>query len=329
MIDIDKGSRYHPLSENGEGVEPVLEAVRGIGLQVGLESQSSRTGGIHIWFPMKDAVLTWDLAVAIQDALTEAGLENRNGVLEVRPNQKSYNSQYQAIRAPLTGEGIALFIDDIGFTEELAILKQQWIKAKVNSLFSSPKKRNRKRCYSSNRRGQQKKKGGLNQAERILESGFTGKSQTQLIKLAAMQKARLIEELDTEHALRERSHQLIEEAPGYKEHCRHKKAIKNRTYISRSEIKKALSLIPGGYQGTWKEEANTRKRENSKKQAQIQVERMLRNQCHYKSRADAFLDIKENGGPNRYWWYKRENATYLSEIVERIRTGGHPEHGTL
>ena len=125
MIDIDEGSRYHPLSENGEGVDPVLEAVRGIGLQVGLEFQSSRTGGIHIWFPMKDAVLTWDLAVAIQDALTEAGLEIRNGVLEARPNQKSYNSQYQAIRAPLTGEGNALFIESIGLTEELAILKQK------------------------------------------------------------------------------------------------------------------------------------------------------------------------------------------------------------
>ena len=33
---------------------------------------------------MKDAVLTWDLAVGIKDALTEAGLENRNGVLEVQ-----------------------------------------------------------------------------------------------------------------------------------------------------------------------------------------------------------------------------------------------------
>ena len=178
---------------------------------------------------------------------------------------------------------------------------------------------------SSNRRGRPKKKGGLNQAVKVLEVGFTGKSQTQNIKLAAMQKARLIEGLDTESALRERSHQLIEEAPGYEEHCRHKKAINNRTYISRSEIKKALSLIPGGYQGTWKEKANARKRDNSKKQAQIQLERMLRNQSHYKSKAEAFLDIKKNGGPSRAWWYKRENATYLSKIAERTRTGGNPE----
>ena len=324
-VDIDQGSPYHPGTDGGAGLAPVLNALSEIGLNEGLEIQSSCSGGLHLWFPLCEPVGTWKLAVALEDTCERNQLQVENGVLELRPNRKGYGTQYLAIRAPLSGEGNGLIVEGFGIVENHTAFMLQWNEAQnANQII---KVEDKKSCTiaSSNRRGQQKKKGGLNQAEKILETGFTGKSQTQRIKLAAMQKARLIEELDTESALRERSHQLIEEAPGYEEHCRHKKAINNRTYISRSEIKKALSLIPGSYQGTWKEKANARKRDNSKKQAQIQLERMLRNQSHYKSKAEAFLDIKKNGGPSRAWWYKSENAAYLSEIAERVRAGGNSE----
>jgi len=324
-VDIDQGSPYHPGTDGGAGLAPVLNALSEIGLNEGLEIQSSCSGGLHLWFPLCEPVGTWKLAVAIEETCERNQLQVENGVLELRPNRKGYGTQYLAIRAPLSGEGNGLIVEGFGIVENHTAFMLQWNEAQIANHFKKVEDKKSSTIPSSNRRGRPKKKGGLNQAVKVLEVGFTGKSQTQNIKLAAIQKARLIEGLDTESALRERSHQLIEEAPGYEEHCRHKKAIKNRTYISRSEIKKALSLFPGGYQGTWKEKANVRRRDNSKKQAQIQLERMLRNQCHYKSRAEAFLDIKKNGGPSRTWWYKRENATYLSVVDKRIRTDGHSE----
>ena len=329
-LDIDQGSPYHPGTKGGLGLAPVLNALSEIGLNEGLEIQSSCSGGLHLWFPLCEPVGTWKLAVAIEDACERNQLQVENGVLELRPNRKGFGTQYLAIRAPLSGEGNGLIVEDFGIVENHTAFMLQWNEAQNANHIIKVEDKESCTIPSSNRRGQQKKKGGLNQAVKVLETGFTGKSQTQRIKLAAMQKARLIEELDTESALRERSHQLIEEAPGYQVHCRHKEAIKNRTYISRSEIKKALSMIPGGYHGTWKEEANLRKRESSKKQAQIQIERIQQNQIVYKSITEAISDLRSHGGPSRSWWYKQRNSTYLTALMQNVKedqadqSGGDP-----
>ena len=319
-VDIDQGSPYHPGTDGGAGLTPVLNALSEIGLNKGLEIQSSSSGGLHLWFPLCEPIGTWKLAVAIEETCERNKLQVENGVLELRPNRKGYGTQYLAIRAPLSGEGNGLIVEGFGIVENHKAFMLQWSEAQIANHFKKVEEKKSSTIPSSNSRRRQKKKGGLNQAMKVLEVGFTGKSQTQRIKLAAMQKARLIEELDTESALRERSHQLIEEAPGYQEHCRHKHAIRNRSYISSSEIKKALRLIPSGYEGTWKEKANAKKKESAKNQAQAQIERMRQNNCVYKSRSEAFIAIKKNGGPSRAWWYKRENATYLRDLVERVRS---------
>uniref|UniRef100_UPI001E4649B4 hypothetical protein n=1 Tax=Synechococcus sp. CB0205 TaxID=232363 RepID=UPI001E4649B4 len=65
----------------GEGIEPVLDALRTIGLESGVEFQSSTTGGIHIWFPLTKPARTWDLAIAKQRTLEINNIEAKNGVL--------------------------------------------------------------------------------------------------------------------------------------------------------------------------------------------------------------------------------------------------------
>ena len=100
--------------------------------------------------------------------------------------------------------------------------------------------------------------------------------------------------------------------------------------ISRTEIKKALSLVPGGYQGTGKEKANVRKRESSKKQAQLLIEQIQMNEMVYNSITEAISDLRSNGGPSRSWWYKENNSFYLTSLMQNVKhakadqSGGDP-----
>jgi len=316
VLDIDEGSRYHPLSEEGEGVEPVLEALEGIGLKVGLEFQSSTTGGMHIWFPIKNAVGTWDLAVAIQHALTDAGLEIKNGILEVRPNKKSFNSQYQAIRAPLTGEGNALFIEDIGLTEELAVLKQEWTKAKEVNQFIPTGECNRNDRCSSNRRGQGNNQGKLIQAQERVETGFTGRGQTNELKLACLQVARLIEGLSSEVEIRERTIEMLTGAPGYQEFCGHKAEIESGRYITRTETLKALCLIPGGYKNTWKERVNKERSRSARERACAALQEAFDEKKRFSNLTEAHQHMRERGAPVKSWWHKRPQSDLLQALKD-------------
>ena len=203
-VDIDQGSPYHPGTDGGAGLAPVLNALSEIGLNEGLEIQSSCSGGLHLWFPLCEPVGTWKLAVAIEETCLRNQLQVENGVLELRPNRKGYGTQYLAIRAPLSGEGNGLIVEGFGIVENHTAFMLQWNEAENANRLKKIEDKESCTISSSNRRGQPKKKGGLNQAVNVLEVGFTGKSQTQRIKLEAMQKARLIEELESESAERER-----------------------------------------------------------------------------------------------------------------------------
>ena len=203
-VDIDQGNPYHPGTVGGDGLAPVLKALSEIGLNKGLEIQSSSSGRLNLWFPLCEPIGTWKLAVAIEETCERNKLQVENGVLELRPNRKGYGTQYLAIRAPLSGEGNGLIVEGFGIVENHKAFMLQWNEAQNANRLKEIEDKESCTISSSNRRGQPKKKGGLNQAVNVLEVGFTGKSQTQRIKLEAMQKARLIEELESESAERER-----------------------------------------------------------------------------------------------------------------------------
>lgn len=104
MLDVDRGSRYHPL--NGS-VGPILEALAGIGLAEHIKIRSSASLGLHLYFPLAKPVKCWWLAKQVHGALTAAGIEIANGTLELFPNQKPYEpdpakrTEYQGHRLPL------------------------------------------------------------------------------------------------------------------------------------------------------------------------------------------------------------------------------------
>ena len=320
-IDIDIQSRYHPASEEGEGIEPVLDAMRSIGMTSGLEFQSSYSEGIHIWFPLARPTVTWQLAIAMDTACRRNGLEVRNGVLELRPNRKGYGSQYLAIRAPFTGEGNALWIAKYDLVEELDVLRLKWSDAQAsNALIWDPSQKATTEICSSNRRGQVERKNRLLESQERLRLGFTSTGQTQEIKLAALQIARLIEGIEDEGELLTRTCTLIREAPGFSEHCRHKSAILNLRYVTRGELRKALRMTPGGYKNTWKEQANEKRATDAKARAMDVMAEIERNSISFTSMTEAFAYIKAHFGPTKSWWHKSENHTLLEQL--RSRTAG-------
>jgi hypothetical protein len=245
-----------------------------------------------------------------------SGLEIRDGVLELRPNTKNYGSSYKGIRAPLSGEGNAIWVENVDLVDELGALKLFWLdKAPHNCLrWSDELAKDLEVTTSSNRRGQKGKTICLEVIKERLAAGFTGLGQTQEIKLAALQFARLIEGIDNICKLEARVYELIRQAPGYGQYCGHQAAIDKGKYLTKGELKKALALKPGGYAGTWKERSNDRRSTDASKRASDCLEEAVSEGIVFRCESEAIKHLKAKGAPSRSWWRKKEN----SEILERL-----------
>lgn len=98
MIDIDRGSLYHPEHDGFEAIVGVMET---LGLCRHLAVQSSESGGLHLYFPLSGSVSSWALADAVQTALTAAGIAVVGGQCELFPNRRSYGMEFNGHRLPL------------------------------------------------------------------------------------------------------------------------------------------------------------------------------------------------------------------------------------
>lgn len=321
-VDIDTNSRYHPASVYGEGIEPVLEALARIGLNQAVWFQSSWSTGIHLWFPLAQSCRTWGLAVELVKAIQASNLELKDGVLELRPNTKGFNSSYKAIRAPLTGEGNAIWIENYDLVEEPSVLKQMWEVTAAYNILKPIIQDESVKTYSSNRRGHCKSGRSLQDAVDLLAEGFTGSGQTQKLKLAALQQARLIEGIDSLEELDSRAHTLIEEAPGFEKYCGHQREVSLRQLFSRRELKATLELKPGGYSGTWKETANLNRSENAKERAELQLHIAEKAGLKFANETAAIRYLANKGGPARSWWKKKANTTLCQELRQKLVENG-------
>lgn len=329
VIDIDaKGrfSRYHPASEDGEGIEPVLDAMKGVGLVEPLIFLSSFSGGIHLWYPLGQAIRTCELAKIIENAVLAAGLEVRDGILELRPNRKSNDSSYKLIRAPLTGEGNRLWADGLGYVEELQVLSIFWKRAQEKNRVKLTSPRLTNSVHSpSNTRGPVKSKGKLNAAKERLCEGFTGPGQTQSLKLMALQVARFSEGISEIYALRERVCELLENAPGFTKHCGHQAEILRRTYLSKGELCRTLQMPLVRYEGTTWEAYNLESAKGASGRARKALEIANEKGMRFASQNKAIECMKAMGGPGRSWWMKPRNNFFrslLNELVEDNCKGG-------
>jgi hypothetical protein len=123
MLDIDAGSLYHP--RNG-GLQPILAAIKKLGLCRCLIIQSSDSTGIHLYFPLSAAVNSWALASAAHAVLSAAGIQITGGQCELFPNKKALGAQHNGHRLPLQ-QGSYLLNDDYAIvSNSKADFLQQW-----------------------------------------------------------------------------------------------------------------------------------------------------------------------------------------------------------
>jgi len=101
MLDVDRGSAYHPAN-NLENWRSLLGLMEDLGFSRPVIVTSSKSDGIHIYFPLSTVVKTWKLACFVTESLLSAGFVVKDGTIEVFPNKKSEPSaMYKAHRLPL------------------------------------------------------------------------------------------------------------------------------------------------------------------------------------------------------------------------------------
>jgi|GEM_PF-507258 len=111
MLDIDKNSPYHP-HRNEDKFRGILQALEDIGLVRPLILQSSFSEGLHVYYPLPDQVSSFALACGIKACLNSHGYEIASGVLEIFPNTKAFDSEFNGHRLPLQ-KGSYMLNDDL------------------------------------------------------------------------------------------------------------------------------------------------------------------------------------------------------------------------
>ena len=321
-IDIDINSRYHPAND-GEGIEPVKNALAEIGLIEALEFQSSFSTGMHLWYPLPVAKKSWELANAIEDACRARNLEIRYGVLELRPNRRNFDSNFKLIRAPLSGEGNALWLGDIGCLEEsdVAILRHSFNSAaNYNRLTPLQAKPAIVAGSSSITRSKKSSKNKLDFYKCRLADGFSGPGQTQEISLAALIVARMVEGVDSVQALRQRLIELVTTAPGFWQYCDHQQEIESGRFWSQATLKKQLQFSPADYEKSWRKIHNEKRAREAAQKAQKAIFCAVADEATFTTQDAATDALRANyGAPCKSWWRKPANSKYKKMLCRLIK----------
>lgn len=237
VIDIDRGSKYHPLNDEAKYAE-ILATLRSIGLNSPVVIRSSWSEGLHIYYPLPKAISSFGVACAVKWTLFDKGILLGDGQLETFPNTKSYGSdgnfvQYKCHRLPLQPESGSYLLDGLNepysdSVEDLLdefntaaaqqnlklltpVIGRSWSRQAVASGFGSSGRVETWRRH----------------LERRISTGWTAFSQTNgLIKDIATY-GRVFLRLSG-FKLIDYTVQTATNAPGYQQFCRHQQEIHRR-----------------------------------------------------------------------------------------------------
>lgn len=130
MLDIDKGSIYHPLRDRF-AIPNICEALEVAGFTDYVAVTSSYSGGLHLYFPFTIPMLTWQVALVVSHLLKKR-FAISPGVLEIFPNVRISSDEederlalYNGHRLPLQ-QGSYLLSDDwqLEYTNESEFAKR-------------------------------------------------------------------------------------------------------------------------------------------------------------------------------------------------------------
>jgi len=124
-FDLDKNSPYHP-NQDETAIARIKAALESIGIVRSLNVRSSNSGGLHIYFPLPEKVNTFKLACVISSALASNGFKIENGKLEIFPNVKAFDAQYNGLRLPLQQGGAIVDDDGNYISNDIGLWVSMW-----------------------------------------------------------------------------------------------------------------------------------------------------------------------------------------------------------
>lgn len=239
LLDIDAASPYHP-HRNPLAIARLVAALEPLGLVQWVACTSSDSGGIHLYFPFAPAIKTYQLAIALQSLLENAGFQLVLGQLEIFPNPKPYIVQaqpglYAAHRLPLQVGSYLLNADWQPMHTTTAAFVNRWHYAVDRNLVTAD---GVERVVKTARRKQYGFSGKadkfLNDLNAEIEPGWTSYGQTNfLLGRIALRSYVFGHILYAAHPLEGK--RLIEDIvriaqslPGYSRWCRHQHEIEKR-----------------------------------------------------------------------------------------------------
>jgi hypothetical protein len=239
MLDIDKGSPYHP-NQDPLAIPRLLTTLEPLGLVSGLILQSSHSGGIHLYFPFEQTQASWKVGLVISTLLESAGFKVYPGQLEVFPNSRSYLTEnplslFNGHRLPLqigsyllNSEFQPLSYSPDRFVAQWqhAIHRNDLKKTQLDRLT----KQFQRRCFSISGKADK----FLNDLNAEIELGWTGQGQTnRLLGRITMRTYIFHHVLNGGNPLK--GDQLIKQVtkiaqalPGYTDWCQHQHEIYDR-----------------------------------------------------------------------------------------------------
>jgi hypothetical protein len=219
MLDIDKGSPYHP-NNNHEKFKTVLQALEEIGLVRPIIVQSSHSEGLHIYYPLWQEVPSFGIACAIKASLQKNNCEIAAGVIETFPNTKKYDSEYNGHRLPLQtgsyqldndlqiiGRDLNQFVETwltVQEQQDIDLLNQAIAEAKANY---QPPKDNRKLIK------------WREDLEKQIQQGWTGQGQSNELLYLMGKYARVFLGCEEDEAIAEYITKTAKAAAGFLRFC--------------------------------------------------------------------------------------------------------------
>ena len=234
LIDIDIASPYHPR-QDPQAIPRLLGALEPLALVTPLACTSSYSGGLHLYFPFKEAQNSYQLADATTTLLEHSGFQLAPGQLELFPNRKLYAtdgepSLFAAHRLPLQEPGSYILNGDWESTYTgTSEFVRRWQFAQTRNALTGETLaqvlRTRKRKYD--KRLSKNAAKFLSDLDTDIEAGWTGPGQTNyLLGRLAMREYIFHHVINggsplEGEALVKAVITIAQALPGYTEWCRH------------------------------------------------------------------------------------------------------------
>jgi len=219
MLDVDLDSPYHP-SQSDRLFRGILLGLEDIGLVRPIIVQSSFSKGLHVYYPLAEVVPSFGLACAIKSCLKSHGYEIAQGVLEIFPHTKSFDSEYNAHRLPLQS-GSYLLDDDLQIaSRDLTQFVSTWLaQAQDQDLELLRDSIEVAKSEYEPPKDSRKAIGWRDDLEKQIQQGWTGKGQSDALLLKMGELARVFMGCSTPESIADYIVKTARAAVGFVRYC--------------------------------------------------------------------------------------------------------------